>query len=219
MHIGCAYMISGFELSTISEMPINKASRFSGCVHSGRLLYNPRLGGRKKRARLIAGLKLKSLFHVVQHLHPGRMPAAFKGGGEPGLNNHFGQFNADHPSSDRQNIGVVVLPGELCGVGLAADYSPNALYLVGCNGNPHTGAAEEESLFAFAAGYRPGNLLSEYGVVHPLGRIGSEVFVLVSLFFQKLLNLFLELIRSMIAADCYHLSPPVLVIYPCLNGI
>ena len=43
MHIGCAYTISGFELSTISEMPINKASRFSGCVHSGRLLYNPSL--------------------------------------------------------------------------------------------------------------------------------------------------------------------------------
>src|SRR5690554_4756307 len=41
MHIGCAYTISGFELSTISEMPMNKASRFSGCVHSGRLLYNP----------------------------------------------------------------------------------------------------------------------------------------------------------------------------------
>src|SRR5690606_10092940 len=44
MLIGCAYTISGFELSTISEMPINKASRFSGCVHSGRLLYNPSLG-------------------------------------------------------------------------------------------------------------------------------------------------------------------------------
>ena len=41
MHIGCAYTISGFELSSISEMPITKASRFSGCVHSGRLLYNP----------------------------------------------------------------------------------------------------------------------------------------------------------------------------------
>ena len=41
MHIGCAYTISGFELSTISEMPMNKASRYSGCVQSGRLLYNP----------------------------------------------------------------------------------------------------------------------------------------------------------------------------------
>jgi DNA replication protein DnaC len=53
MHIGCAYTISGFELSTISEMPINKASRFSGCVHSGRLLYNPSLDFVEKKENII----------------------------------------------------------------------------------------------------------------------------------------------------------------------
>ena len=42
MHICCDYTIPLFELSTISEMPMNKASRFSGCIYSGRLLYNSR---------------------------------------------------------------------------------------------------------------------------------------------------------------------------------
>ena len=40
MHMCCDYTIPLFELSTISEMPMNKASRFSGCIYSGRLLYN-----------------------------------------------------------------------------------------------------------------------------------------------------------------------------------
>ena len=43
MHMCCDYTIPLFELSTISEMPMNKASRFSGCIYSGRLLYNSRL--------------------------------------------------------------------------------------------------------------------------------------------------------------------------------
>src|SRR5690606_34008845 len=47
MHICCAYTIPVFELSTISEMPMNKASRFSGCVYSGRLLYNTRLTAKR----------------------------------------------------------------------------------------------------------------------------------------------------------------------------
>jgi hypothetical protein len=42
MHMCCDYTIPLFELSTISEMPMNKASRFSGCIYSGRLLYNSR---------------------------------------------------------------------------------------------------------------------------------------------------------------------------------
>ena len=39
----CDCTIPLFELSTISEMPMNKASRFSICIYSGRLLYNSRL--------------------------------------------------------------------------------------------------------------------------------------------------------------------------------
>jgi len=52
MHIGCAYTISGFELSTISEMPMNKASGFLYCDYLGCLLYNSSLN----RGTLIGSL-------------------------------------------------------------------------------------------------------------------------------------------------------------------
>src|SRR5690554_6047538 len=40
MHICCDYTIPVFELSTISEMPMNKASGFLYCDYLGCLLYN-----------------------------------------------------------------------------------------------------------------------------------------------------------------------------------
>ena len=61
------------------------------------------------------------------------------------LYNHLGQFRAYHTGAKGQNVGVIVLLGELSGVRLTANHSPDPRYLIGRQGDSYAGAADEDT--------------------------------------------------------------------------
>ena len=59
------------------------------------------------------------------------MTSAFKLCSKPCINDHLCQFDADDAGTEAQHVSIIVLFGQLCGIGLAADYCTDALHLIG----------------------------------------------------------------------------------------
>lgn len=100
--------------------------------------------------------------------------------------------------------GVSVYKG---GIRLAAHTGPDSLYLVGCQGDAHTGAADSDSQVSLTVSHGPAYLFPVYGVVAALGGIGSQVNDLIALSFHKLPDYVLKLNGCMVVTNCnFHNS-------------
>jgi len=109
---------------------------------------------------------------------------ALKGGAEPRIHDHFGQFCAHHPCAEGKHIGVVVLFGKHCGIRFAANHGADAVHLIGRKRNAHACAADENAAIGLAALYRKRRAFAVYRVIAALRRIGAAVYDLVSLRLQ-----------------------------------
>ena len=116
-----------------------------------------------------------------------------------------GNIFADHTRTDRENIRVVVLTGQPGGSRIVAETAADAADLVCSNGNTDTGRADDNALFAFAAGNCLRDSTAEFGIVTGIKTVSTEIFALHPLLFQMRDHLCLEFKSAMIRSDCNHL--------------
>ena len=91
--------------------------------------------------------------------------------------------------------------GHLGAVAVIAQGAANALDLVGRHGHANAGGADDDTLFALAAGYRTGHFFRVNGIVHALGVVAAEVLKLVVVLLQPDQNILLQQVAAVVAAD------------------
>ena len=91
--------------------------------------------------------------------------------------------------------------GHLGAVAVTAQGAANALDLVGRHGHANAGGADDDTLFAFAAGYRPGHFFRVNGIVHAFGVVAAEVLKIVVVLLQPDQNILLQQVAAVVAAD------------------
>lgn len=112
------------------------------------------------------------------------MPSALELGGQEHVRNPLGQLEAHHTGPQGQHIGVVVPPGHFSDQRVPAQGAPDALDLVGGDGNADTGGAYDNPPLAPALRHSPGRCRAEIGVVTALGGVGPAVHNGVALTLQ-----------------------------------
>lgn len=74
-----------------------------------------------------------------------------------------------------QDIGVV-MASTFCGSKtIMAGSSPNALYFIGRYGHANAGGANQNPPLIFSSTNTPGHLVGIEGIIHAIGRVGSEI--------------------------------------------
>ena len=85
-------------------------------------------------------------------------------------------------------------------VGAAA--GADALDLVGCHADAHTGAAEQQCLLALAAHHCVTGGHSHIGVVHAVGAVGAKVDILQTKLFQMCLDSLFQFKSAVVGGKC-----------------
>jgi hypothetical protein len=129
-------------------------------------------------------------FDSSNHVHTALVAFSQELSVQPLLYNHLGQFRAYHTGAKGQNVGVIVLLGELSGVRLTANHSPDPGYLIGRQGDSYAGAADEDTPVAFAGNYGVCYRFSVNRIVTAIVGVGAEILALISLAFDKFHDFF-----------------------------
>src|SRR6266702_8685703 len=137
------------------------------------------------------------------------MPAALKRRFQPDAHNLERSFGGDHALPQRDDIGVIMLPAQPCGVGIPADRAPNSLEAIGHNGFTVSGAAKNDSPLEFMPRHCRRYRRNKNRVINRLFRTCSEVGHAVTQLFKKIADSFFVLKARMIRTDGnFHHSMP-----------
>ncbi len=129
------------------------------------------------------------------------MAAAFERGVHENIEHLFGIAVADQAGRYAKNVGVVMLAGQFGQFFAPADGGPDALVLVGRDGNTVGASAESnsESGFTFFNGGSDG--MGKIRVVDRILAVGSEIFKHNALSFEKRNEIFFAVESGVIATD------------------
>src|SRR5581483_8363864 len=107
----------------------------------------------------------------------------------------------DHPLADGDQVGVVVHPAELRGLGVPAERAAGTLHAVGYHGLAVARAAEDNAALELAPHHRQRHRADEDRVIHLLLGVGAKILHLVPELLQKFPDAFLVLEAGVIAAN------------------
>ena len=120
----------------------------------------------------------------------------------PDADNLPGRTEANYPAPHSQHIGIIVLTGHAGREYIMAESCPDALDLVGSNGNPQPGAAEHDAPVSLATGNLAADLLRNVRIIHGIAVRSTRILHLNILkLSQNLLHGILQLYRAVVAAN------------------
>ena len=125
--------------------------------------------------RTVHGSQVLGGFDLHDHVDASFMAAALELGIDPFINDHLGQFHAYHTGAESDDVGVVMLLGELCCERLTAHAGADALHLVGCQTDAYAGTADKHTAVYFAVSDHLRDLISADRIIEAAGCIGPDV--------------------------------------------
>ena len=137
------------------------------------------------------------------------MAAAFKRGGEEGLDHNRSQLGAREARADGHHVGVVVLAAELRFERIGTVRAADAVHLVRRDGDADTGRADDDAVLTLPACHGTRGSLAEDGIVAALSGVGAAVLDLVAQPLQLLFDVFLHSVSAVVTAQCdlHNFSP------------
>ena len=135
------------------------------------------------------------------------MASPFKLCGEELCQNHVRLFSTDEAPRHYQDIGVIVLTGEVRYFCIPAECGTNSLMFVQRHIDSVSTAADSDTGITFTRFYCKGQRMSIVRIVYTCGRVCSEVFVSPAFCFQPAANIFFQfmLIRLFSLEHCFYL--------------
>ena len=103
------------------------------------------------------------------------VPAALERRGEPERDDLVGQPASDDPAAEREDVGVVVLPGQPGGIEIVAECGTGPRYLVGGHLLPLAAAADDDAAIRALAHDRARDRGANLRIVHRIAAVCPEV--------------------------------------------
>ena len=122
-------------------------------------------------------------------------------GSQVGMNQFVRQLAADHPSTQDQNIHVVVLDALTCRIGIMAKRRANARQLVCRHRGTHPAATDENAAIGFAIEDNLSHGLGIIWVIHRIHAVCAQINHLVTQITQIPANKLLQRESGVIRTD------------------
>ena len=107
-------------------------------------------------------------------------------GVEKGPDDHFGDFGADDPGAEAEDIGVVVLDTLGGGIHIVAEGGTNPGHFIRGHTGADAAAAQEDAAVRLLLQHGVTDRFREIGVIHRIGGVGAQVQDFVTAFFDDL---------------------------------
>ncbi len=137
----------------------------------------------------------------MNHVYPCLMPSAHELRIQPFVNNHLRHLDAYNPCAERQDIGIIMLPGQFCGIRFRAYHRPDSSHFICSKRYADPRSADKNPKVNFPGGYRLADNLPILRVIAALMHIRAVIDNLVTFLLKILCDILFHLHCGMVISN------------------